>query len=376
MGFKSAVIASTFLISVSTLAGSPTKLKVMSYNLQNLFDTKDSSDTNDSEFTPNGAQKWTERVLADKIDNLAKVISAENPDFVGVSEVETAEVLEQLQKALRPAGYIVSYAGPSDDFRGIRCGVISKLPILSTNSHKVWSDTWTNPEGGVQKTRDILEVNLDASGASSALSNPFAILSPFARDAFRGNREGGSNQVVTLLVNHWPSRAGGPVRDVYRTEVAQKATSIISDILTQNPDRLVVSVGDYNDELDSPSFVNGLKLTSSYDALRSAPVGSVFATDSELPKNQSGTFFYRRESKWNALDHILVAQGPDLLSRKSKGFSYVSGSIQVVRPRDFMEKGQFPAGCELRNSGRTESGKRCGKGASDHLALTAEFELN
>src|SRR5688500_14862683 len=74
------------------------RMKVMSYNVQNLFDTVDSEDTNDSEFTPDGKQKWTETVIRDKIANLGHVIKAQSPDVIALSEVESQEMVDRLVK--------------------------------------------------------------------------------------------------------------------------------------------------------------------------------------------------------------------------------------------------------------------------------------
>jgi len=87
----------------------------MSYNVQNLFDTIESPDTNDHEFTPGGLQKWTEVVLSDKIQNLGEVIRSSNPAIIALTEVENQAVVEQLvNQGLSGMGYItaVSFATP------------------------------------------------------------------------------------------------------------------------------------------------------------------------------------------------------------------------------------------------------------------------
>lgn len=372
---KGILLGLTALISSASMAGSRSTLKVMAYNVQNLFDTIDSADTNDVDFTPNGAQKWTEQILNDKIANLTQVISNENPDILGVEELENPAMLERLQKSLKNFGYEYAYAGPSADGRGIRCGVISKYPIVATTSHQVWRDSWINPDRTVQKTRDVLEVTIDVSKA--AINADSAV--PMA-DVLGDNISGAKQQLVTLLVNHWPSRGGGPEREVFRLDVAKQQTELVKSILTKNPDRLLVSVGDFNDELQSPSFVNGLMMTKSYEALASAPIGSVYPSDLELgnlPGPEKGTFYFARDKVWNSLDHVLIARGADLLSGKARGFEYQVGSTKPVHPKAFMGQGIFPTGCEIRDSGRTEQAKnRCGKGSSDHFPITASFYLN
>ena len=45
------------------------------YNLENLFDTIDTPDVLDEEFTPEGPNKWTGKRYREKIDNMALAIS-------------------------------------------------------------------------------------------------------------------------------------------------------------------------------------------------------------------------------------------------------------------------------------------------------------
>jgi predicted extracellular nuclease len=318
----------------------------MSYNLQNLFDTKDNPDTNDEEFTPTGKQHWTERVLADKIQNLGEVIRMANADVVGVVEVENQEVLNQLLRdGLRGQGYVSAYAGPSDDDRGIRCGVISKYPIINVKSHRVWDDSWQE-NGGVKKTRDILEVTVRIT-------------------------KGNFWQEVTYLVNHWPSRAGNPsFRNRIRLETAQKMKAIVQDLVNQDPTKLVISMGDFNDELQDESFRSGVNVLTSLSDFMRAEAGSLFATDSDIPEGQGGTFYYAHDHQWNELDHILVAAGSDVVSQRSPSFKYVPGSTKIVRSR-FVSNGQFPQGCEVYKGSR----ETCPNGASDHFPLIADFAL-
>ena len=76
--------------------------RIMFYNCENFFDTKDDSLTNDEEFTPNGARYWTDRKYQEKLDHIYKVIAAvggwEAPDIVGLCEIENRSVLDDLVK--------------------------------------------------------------------------------------------------------------------------------------------------------------------------------------------------------------------------------------------------------------------------------------
>ena len=53
-----------------------TDFRVMSYNVENLFDTKDDLLTADNDFLPSGNRHWTSGRFYHKLQQLAKVITA------------------------------------------------------------------------------------------------------------------------------------------------------------------------------------------------------------------------------------------------------------------------------------------------------------
>src|SRR6188508_2810121 len=82
---------------------------VGSWNLENLFDTKDDpSVKGDEDYTPESAKHWTKERLDIKLKNLAKVISKMNdgkgPDILGVCEVENRDVIQMLVEQLKSLG--------------------------------------------------------------------------------------------------------------------------------------------------------------------------------------------------------------------------------------------------------------------------------
>ena len=153
-------------------------LFVMFWNLENYFDWR--SDTFDK-------KHWTRSKFLRKSQAIAKTIlwledkNGILPDVIGVAEVENRKVLEILLKEtpLRKRDYsIVHYESP--DPRGIDVALMyrkSRLKLLFSKPLKV-----TNKGGPEFSTRDIL-------------------LSCFLRS------DGDS---VAFLVNHHPSKYGGP----------------------------------------------------------------------------------------------------------------------------------------------------------------------
>lgn len=73
-------------------------LRLGFYNVENLFDTINSPDCNDGEFTPSGAKNWTADKYQHKIQLLAEVIRAMECDIIGICEVENESVVEELAR--------------------------------------------------------------------------------------------------------------------------------------------------------------------------------------------------------------------------------------------------------------------------------------
>ena len=86
-------------------------LTIMSYNVENLFDTRDDSLYNDSEYLRGGLRGWTYERYRQKLYNITKVVAAAdewNPPFlVGLCEIENYNVLYELtnKTGLQNIGY-------------------------------------------------------------------------------------------------------------------------------------------------------------------------------------------------------------------------------------------------------------------------------
>ena len=81
---------------------------VMTYNVENFFDTRDNPTKNDDEFLPSGNRYWTQSRYYHKLQQIAKVISAagewSTPALIALCEVENDSVLSHLTR--RSAGRI------------------------------------------------------------------------------------------------------------------------------------------------------------------------------------------------------------------------------------------------------------------------------
>src|SRR6476660_1143147 len=136
-----------------------------SWNLENLFDTKDDpSVKGDEEYTPESAKHWTKERLDIKLTNLAKIISKMNdgkgPDVLGVCEVENREVVETLVEQLKSLGRkyeIIHKDSPSE--RGIDCAIIYDSGVFTLDAPQ-----FHHVDAG--ETRDIVEAKLKRNGSN------------------------------------------------------------------------------------------------------------------------------------------------------------------------------------------------------------------
>lgn len=264
------------------------KVSVAFYNLENLFDTEDGPN-NDADFLPNGANQWTPERYQMKLDNMASAIcqiaDGKAPDILGVCEIENRRVLEDLiaHPKLANQGYsIVHFDSP--DRRGIDCGLLyrgSVFQFTDATAHPV-----RVPREPEVKTRDVLEVN------GSILGEP-----------------------VSILVAHWPSRAGGEQISLNRRMTAAKVMKQVTDSLVAlGGEQKVILMGDFNDDPISPSLTEGLQSQNDTEQVVSSGLYNVMA---RLHRQGLGTLAYR--DVWNLFDNIVVTGnliGQDLSSLK------------------------------------------------------------
>ena len=73
------------------------------YNTENFFDAIDNPNTFDDDYTPEGRMQWTEALVQQKSEQLAKVISQigkattqRAPLLIGLAEIENYKLLKRL----------------------------------------------------------------------------------------------------------------------------------------------------------------------------------------------------------------------------------------------------------------------------------------
>lgn len=307
-------------------------LTMMWWNVENLFDTRDDPATEDSEFTPEGKKRWTEKKLLLKcmrLSHIVKVVALKTggyPEILAFAEVENHEVFNHMLSFLPDNTYRTAYHD-SKDPRGIDIALaydMEKLGVDRTVSYRV-----NLPE---KNSRDITLYSF------SAKNSPFF-----------------------LLVNHWPSRSlDREWSEPARLLAAQTVRTIIDSIQSRVSDADIIVMGDFNDEPQNTSIKEVLKATTDKKAFSLNPEGKLFNCWGEC--DEKGSCYFR--SRWLKFDQIMVSQG--LFDKK--GMSMPESAFSCFHI------GHMETGSKKRPYATYKGSKYFG-GYSDHFPLLFQAEI-
>lgn len=196
-------------------------LKVAAYNIENAFDVYDDPYTKD---------EGTDVKLRWEYEAIAGALKAIDADVVGFEEVENEAVLRALVDEYLPdMGYKYVAVPLTNDERGIKVGIVSRLPIISVTSYR-WQ-TLSLPDE--KQTWH------------------------FARDLFHARLQLPDGKVLNAFVVHLKSkgsRDGDPQSVKWRSSEALRIRQIIEQMLASNPQELVVLMGDFNSQPGEPAI--------------------------------------------------------------------------------------------------------------------------
>lgn len=250
------------------------------YNVENLFDTLDTENVRDSDYTPEGKNLWnTERYL-EKLDRLSEVIAQLGTEattdglaVLGLAEIENRDVIEDLVQTekLTERNYkIVHYDSP--DKRGIDVALIYQPKYYTVESSKAYP--LKIPEKPNFYTRDQLLVSGD----------------------FLGER-------MHFIVAHWPSRRGGEKRSSPMREAAADLAREITDSIfkAEGENAKVIFMGDLNDDPTNVSVKENLRAVGKERKMKK---DSYFNPFESFYKKGIGTLAWR--DTWNLFDQIML----------------------------------------------------------------------
>jgi endonuclease/exonuclease/phosphatase family metal-dependent hydrolase len=197
------------------------RLRIATYNIENTFDVFDDPYTRD---------EGTDVKLRWEVEAIAGAMRELDADIIGFQEVENEAVLQAIvDEYLADMGYKYVTVPLTNDGRGIKLGLISRLPVLSVTSYR-WQ-TLEHPDA-------------DRTWR-------------FARDLFHARVQARDGQVINVFVVHLKSkgsRDGDPQSVMWRTSEAIRIRQIVGDLVGNNPDELVVLMGDFNSKPGEPAI--------------------------------------------------------------------------------------------------------------------------
>ena len=303
------LLLSFCLIGTATLSAKP--LRVVSYNVENLFHPKHDSivmdsaiiEKDDFEWTPEGERHWSYTRYYRKVEQIARVLTNigewDGVDAVGLQEVENAFCVKKICSTLRKNEYdFVHYESP--DTRGIDVAFIYKKSRIDTiNSRAITVHL------GTETTRDILYV--------SALLD--------------------KRDTVHFFICHLPSQRGGTAESEWKRIAAKKVLQMaIDSVFYLQPYAQIIVMGDMNGE----------------------PKNDILGLKNQMMKTNHGTHKY--QGRWTCLDQFYIS--PALDSRST---------VKIYDAEWIQEPDEKYLGLKPK---RTFNGYRYQKdGFSDHLPI-------
>lgn len=315
-------------------------VRLMFYNVENLFDIYDDSLKDDDDFLPDGLMRWNFTRYNKKINSVYKTIVAAGkwspPAIVGLCEVENRKVLEDLIYGTYLSKYdygIIHEDSP--DERGIDVCLIYRKSFVNIIDFKYWIPL------------------------SVAKKDFFSRSVLYAKCQIQ-------NDTIHLIVNHWPSRRGGVL-------AGESLRMKISEMIREAADSInncfsgfakIIIMGDFNCTPDDKVIQTLIKPSGSKKTQSSLSLVNLAGSRNS---NASGTYHYM--GTWETLDQIIVSEW--FLNCK-KGLSTGLEKFMIFKPEFLLRKDpKYPGFTTF----STYRGYRYQGGFSDHLPVLLDLEI-
>ncbi|MBO7458267.1 MAG: hypothetical protein J6T80_03325 [Paludibacteraceae bacterium] len=294
-------------------------IRVVSYNVENLFYPKHDSvavdsvwiEKDDIEWTPEGERRWSYTRYYKKVDNIARVLTNiggwEGVDAIGLQEVENAKCVKRLCYTLRKNEYdFVHYESP--DKRGIDVAFIYKKARIDTIRTRCLT-----VDIAPETTRDILYVCAQTDKLDT----------------------------VHFFVCHMPSQRGGAAESEWKRRAAKSVLQqAVDSILSVQPEAEIIVMGDMNSA--PKEDLKGLKNRML-----------------EFSKRGIGTHKYH--GQWTCLDQFYTSATLDSIS-----------DVQIYEAEWIQETDEKYLGLRPK---RTYNGFRYQNGFSDHFPIVLKINM-
>jgi hypothetical protein len=277
-----------WLISVNGLCQGPgikntqpdKELRIVFYNVENLFHPSDDSLSNDDSFTSIGDYHWTYSRYKKKLDNIGRCLAmtGENspPGIIGLAEIENSQVLNDLARKtlLSRTGYRIIHKD-SPDPRGIDVGLLYDPAKFNPEKYEL--------------------ISIDTSQYSLLTRE---MLYVYGR-VFHSHR-------IHLFIVHWPSRRGGQIgSEKNRTMMAQLLKNKIMSIFESDPMAKIIIMGDFNDNPEDISLSEVLKAEPPSENIENKSLINLMF---ELAAKNEGSYCHEHNfPEWDNLDQIIIS---------------------------------------------------------------------
>lgn len=320
--------------------------RVMTYNVENLFDCRHDSLKEDTEFLPQGDRQWTPSRYWKKLNALAKVVAAAGeeriPDLIGLCEVENDSVLFDLTRRslLRTLGYRYVVTR-SQDVRGIDVALLYQPGCFRMlESREVVIPSALN---GFRPTRNLLYT--------------------------KGQIVNGDTLHVVMC--HFPSRLGrSRVSRNHRMLAARTLRALVDSVRASAQEPNIILMGDFNADLKDEIFRETLCVVpADSSASASGRSDKFYEPACAAGRGKRIRASYRYKGIWENIDHVFV-NGTLLDGRRRL---YTHDGLRTVFARPFMceEDGQYGGERPF----RTHQGPLYKGGVSDHFPVLLDFIL-
>ena len=313
-------------------------IRIMFYNVENLFHPTDDPNKRDDEFTKDGTRYWTFKRYYDKIHKVSKTAIAlgewEPPAVIGLCEVENIDCLTDLVKnsPLKKYGYEIVFKD-CDDQRGIDVALLYRpnhFTFLSFESIQL-----KFPEEDSRPTRDILYTKGIAG-----------------------------NDTLHLFVNHWPSRYGGQLATVSKRNFAATVLKAKFDsIQAAVPGANILAMGDFNDHPEDESMLTIMRAKKNISEMAKGDLYNM-VWQYEFKK---GT--HKHDHEWGILDQFIAS--PGLIDSTST--LYTQPELAQIFDADYLLEDEKDGIGKITN--RTYIGFKYHGGYSDHLPIYMDIKF-
>jgi predicted extracellular nuclease len=317
-------------------------VRVVFWNVENLYDPYDDTTRLDDEFTTAGARHWNYSRFSLKLNHVAKTLLSaggwEAPVIVGLCEVENRYVLNKLiyETPLKTWKYrFIHHDSP--DLRGVDVALLYRPSVFKPVSSRCVAIRY--PFDTLSQTREILLVTGILAGKDT----------------------------LSVFVNHFPSRRGGSLGSQPRRKyVASVLRGLADSILRANPKAGILIMGDFNDEPENESLERVLNARCDTLPLCDTMLYNLMGIRNRI--RPEGTLKFR--DQWSTFDQFIVSGA---LMTGSSGLKAGYRQAGAFRSGFLLEEDNTWLGEKLN---RTYTGPKYHGGFSDHLPVRLDIMLD